>query len=211
MNRKNHWEKVYQSKKPEDVSWYQSRPGLSLELISSLSLPKDSKIIDIGGGTSSLADHLLEQGYKGISVLDISAQALRVAKNRLGEHAADITWIEGDITSFKLPEHAYDLWHDRAVFHFLTDPVDRKKYVQNLNRSLTENGSVIISTFSLKGPERCSGLDVVRYSPETLQAELGEKYCLVKSLEEYHQTPFGTRQEFVYCIFKRKAEQEKKD
>ncbi|PIQ86118.1 MAG: SAM-dependent methyltransferase [Candidatus Omnitrophica bacterium CG11_big_fil_rev_8_21_14_0_20_45_26] len=203
MNQKNHWEKVYQNKRPDEVSWYQSRPDLSLALIANLSLPQDAKIIDIGGGASTLVDHLLDEGFLGVSVLDISGRALTVAKERLGKRAAEVTWLAGDITSMKLPDRAYDLWHDRAVFHFLTRAEDRKKYIQNLNRSLKPDGTVIIATFSLKGPERCSGLNVVRYSPEALQAELGESFQLIKHLEEIHQTPFGTRQAFVYCVFKR--------
>jgi len=162
-------------------------------------------MIDVGGGASTLVDYLLDQNYKGISVLDISGQALKAAKERLGERAENVTWLEGDVTSIKLPEHFYDLWHDRAVFHFLTDPADRKKYVQTLHHSLREDGWVIISTFSLKGPERCSGLDVVRYSPETLAAELESDFHLVKSVEESHKTPFGTKQKFVYGVFKRKG------
>jgi ubiquinone/menaquinone biosynthesis C-methylase UbiE len=200
---KSHWEKVYQDKKPDEVSWYQPRPEVSLALISDLSLPKDAKIIDIGGGTSTLVDHLLDQGYRRISILDISSRALMVAKKRLGERAANIIWIEGDVTSIKLPDDSYDLWHDRAVFHFLTHSDDRKRYLENLNRSLHPNGTVIISTFSLKGPNRCSGLDVVRYSAETLQTELGADYRLITSKEESHRTPFGTQQEFIYCVFKR--------
>ena len=200
---KSHWEKVYQSKKPTEVSWFQPHLARSLEMVLRAGLDRNSEIIDVGGGASTLVDDLLNDGYKCVTVLDMSQEALNVSKQRLAGQSKNVAWIEGDITAVDLRERHYDLWHDHAVFHFLTDAVDRKKYVQNLNHSLTENGRVIISTFSLKGPERCSGLDVVRYSPETLQAELGKNYRLIKSLEECHQTPFGTKQEFVYCLFKR--------
>lgn len=203
MNRKDHWEKVYQKKSPNEVSWYKPHLNLSLDLILQFMPSEDAKIIDVGGGPSTLVDDLLAQGRTNVTILDLSGRALKASKERLRHLADKAIWIEGDITNVRLQEHFYDFWHDRAVFHFLTDPADRKRYVQNLNQALKPEGAVIISTFSLKGPERCSGLDVVRYSPETLQVELGKEYRLLKSLEETHQTPFETRQEFIYCVFKR--------
>ena len=203
MDPKQHWEKVYQTKAPNGVSWYKPHLKVSLAWISEFAAPEDSEIIDIGGGASTLVDDLLNGNYRGIRVLDISGQALKTAKERLGPRADTVTWVEGDITQIELPVRLFDVWHDRAVFHFLTKPDEREKYVLRLNQSLKPDGTVIIGAFSLKGPERCSGLDIVRYSPEALQEELGEEYGLIKTLEESHETPFGTRQEFVYCAFKR--------
>ena len=205
MNKKEHWEKVYQNKRPDEVSWYKPHLDLSLGLILQFAGSKNAKIIDVGGGASTLAGDLLAKGQVNVTVLDLSASSLNTSKKQLGNNVDKVTWIEGDITEVKLPDHVYDLWHDRAVFHFLTSPVDRKKYVQNLDQSLSPEGTVIISTFSLKGPERCSGLNVVRHSPDTLEDELGKNYHLVENVEESHQTPFGTTQEFIYCVFKRKG------
>ncbi len=198
---KNHWENVYQNKKPGEVSWFQPRLNQSLDLILQSRVNPEVFIIDVGGGASTLVDDLLDKGYTNLSVLDLSAAALEVSKKRLGSKVKEVDWIEGDITAVKLPEKHYNLWHDRAVFHFLTAPHDRKGYLENLNRSLKVGGHLILATFSLKGPERCSGLDIVRYSPETLQIELGRNYHLLNSLEESHKTPFGTTQEFIYCLF----------
>ena len=205
MSTKGHWEKVYQNKSSNEVSWYKPHLNLSLNLILNSTKSKDSKVIDIGGGASTLVDDLLNKGYASMAVLDVSREALKVSQDRLGNRANQVTWIEGDITNTKLPTHFYDLWHDRAVFHFLTKAEDRKKYVKTLNESLKPQGIVIIATFSLKGPEHCSGLDVIRYNPETLQVELGKNYHLIKSLEESHETPFGTKQEFIYCLFKKEG------
>ncbi len=201
MERKQHWEKVYGLRAVDAVSWYQKNPRKSLDMISSAC--KKGAVIDVGGGASVLADRLVELGY-AVSVLDISPRALAAAKERLGVAASSVAWIEGDINSVALPEEAYDVWHDRAVFHFLTDKADRSKYLDQLRRALKPGGSVVISTFSLAGPPKCSGLDVARYSPETLSKEFGKEFELVESKSESHLTPFETRQEFVYCRFKRR-------
>ncbi len=203
MNHKSHWENVYRTKNANQVSWFKPHLSKSLELILGTKIQKHDPIIDVGGGASTLANDLLGEGFADITVLDISSRSLEVAKKRLGKEASKIHWMTDDITVANLPKNHYSLWHDRAVFHFLTRPEDRKKYVKVMNESLKLQGTVIAATFSLKGPERCSGLDIVRYSPETLQAEFGENYRLMKGLEESHETPFGTKQEFVYCLFKR--------
>ena len=203
MDFKSHWENVYKTKTADQVSWFKPHLAKSLELILGTKRDKREPVIDVGGGASTLVDDLLGEGFMDITVLDISSESLEVSKKRLGKEAAKVNWIVGDVTTTNLPKNHYSLWHDRAVFHFLTSPEDRKKYVKTLNQSLKPKGIVTIATFSLKGPERCSGLDIVRYSPETLQAEFGESYSLMKSLEESHDTPFGTKQEFVYGVFQR--------
>jgi len=203
MNRKEHWETVYQTKSTTEVSWFQEKPAKSLELIRDTGVGHDAVIIDVGGGASTLADHLLSEGYRHITVLDISAKALESARQRLGERARDIQWVEGDITQVDLPPASCDIWHDRAVFHFLTEPEDRKRYRMVMERSLKPGGHVLLSTFASDGPVRCSGLEVVRYSVEGLRQELGDRYRLLKSLEETHKTPFETEQKFIYGHFQR--------
>ncbi len=203
--QKTHWENVYKNKKPDEVSWFQSHLSKSLELIFESKISHEAQIIDVGGGASTLVDDLLQKGFRNISVLDISGVALEISKKRLGSEAERVNWIEGDITTVQLPEYHYDLWHDRAVFHFLRKTKDQKAYFEILRKSLKPGGVVIIASFGLEGPQKCSGLDVMRYSPETLQKELGENYCLTESLKESHQTPFGTCQEFVYCSFRKIA------
>lgn len=190
MNQKDHWEKVYQSKRPEEVSWYKPNLNVSLDLILKFAASENAKIIDVGGGTSTLVDDLLAKNRTNVTVLDLSGQALKTSKERLGKLADKAIWIEGDITNVQPQEHSYDLWHDRAVFHFLARPEDRKRYMQNLNHTLKAEGVVIISTFSLKGSDRCSGLDVVKYSPETLQTELGNHYRLIRKRRRVPSNPF---------------------
>jgi len=202
MNQKDHWEEVYLNKPSTEVSWYQSHLKKSFELIVSVS-SKDSKIIDVGGGSSTLVDDLLEKGYTNLTVLDISQEALKVSKDRLGSLADKVTWIEAGITHVSFPPESFDVWHDRAVFHFLTECTDRKKYIEILKSALKPEGFLIMATFSLEGPLKCSGLDVVRYSPEILSRELGDGFSLVKNSQELHQTPFGTFQNFTYCLFRR--------
>lgn len=204
MNQKEHWEKVYQSKSPNEVSWYKPHLDLSLDLILKFAVSKDAKIIDVGGGTSTLAEDLLLRGYTNLTVLDISSEALRKSKERSSKKADEITWIEADILKFDFPQSSFDLWHDRAVFHFLTKPDERKKYIKALAGSLKPGGFLIVASFSLEGPVKCSGLDVMRYSPETLGRELGNDFLFLESINERHQTPFGTRQNFIYCIFKKR-------
>jgi ubiquinone/menaquinone biosynthesis C-methylase UbiE len=206
MNKKSHWETVYQTKSDRQVSWYREHLDNSLRMILATNVGKDAAIIDVGGGSSTLADDLLEHGFADVSVLDISAAALAKSKARLGERAAQIEWLEADITQAALPENHFDVWHDRAVFHFLTDAEDRRKYVALVMRSLKVGGHIIVASFGLNGPPKCSGLEVVRYSPETMHREFGGGFKLVKSLNETHETPFGATQEFVYCYCRKFVE-----
>lgn len=199
MNAKVHWEHIYETKSPTQVSWYQEHAQLSLQFIQKTGVGKTDHIIDVGGGASTLVDDLLTSGFQHITVLDISATALKQARERLGAHAADVGWIEADITRVDLPHQAYDVWHDRAVFHFLTLAVDRQKYIATVRQAVRTGGHVIIATFAPEGPERCSGLDVLRYSSENLQSEFGKDFGLVDSARETHHTPFGTEQKFIYC------------
>lgn len=200
MDRKQHWEQVYAQKQPTEVSWFQPRPEYSLRLIAAAGIDKSLPVIDMGGGASRLVDNLLDAGYSDVSVLDISAAALQHTRERLGERAARVDWIVADATAFE-PAKNYALWHDRAVFHFLTEPADRLAYRQRLDRGLRSGGHLIIATFALDGPEKCSNLPVQRYSPATLSAELGAGYTLVETLSEGHITPAQKEQRFVYCRF----------
>lgn len=201
MERKQHWEQVYADKKPEEVSWHQDNPGFSLDLIERTGIGMDAPIIDVGGGASRLVDALLDRGYRDITVLDIANSALEHAEARLGSRARQVEWLEADVTAFE-PVRRYDLWHDRAVFHFLTDPADRGRYREALRHGLLPGSHVIIATFAPDGPEKCSGLPVARYSPEALQAELGDAFELVASESETHLTPAGKEQKFVGCLFR---------
>jgi len=195
--RKDHWERVYKKLSPSEVGWYQAYPERSLKLINNTGAATDSRIIDVGGGTSKLSEHLLDQGYTNLTVLDISGNSINKAKSQLREKSTGITWIEADITKYSFKEQ-YDVWHDRAVFHFLTKIEDRKSYLNSLNLSLKLNGHLIIATFSLDGPPKCSGIPVVRYSPETLQNELGENFKPVETFAEEHVTPSAVPQNFIY-------------
>jgi ubiquinone/menaquinone biosynthesis C-methylase UbiE len=199
MNKKTHWENVYQTKSDQQISWYREHLDNSLQMILKTKVGKDAAIIDVGGGNSTLADDLLDNGFADISILDISAKAMEKSRERLGNRAEQIEWIEADITNILLPENYYDVWHDRAVFHFLTDATDREKYVNRVMRSLKVGGHIIVASFGENGPLKCSGLDVVRYNPETMHDEFGSKFRLISSLNETHNTPFGTTQEFIYC------------
>jgi ubiquinone/menaquinone biosynthesis C-methylase UbiE len=199
MNAKNHWEHIYETKTATQVSWYQEHAQYSLEFIQHTGIQRTDHIIDIGGGASTLVDDLLLAGFQNISVLDVSGSALQVARQRLGAKSGNVHWIEADITQVDLPEKAYDLWHDRAVFHFLTQVEDRQRYVQAVRHAVKQGGHVIVATFAPDGPERCSGLDVVRYDPESLHDEFGEGFELRESRREAHRTPFGTQQAFIYC------------
>jgi len=201
--QKSHWETVYEQKRPGEVSWYQPHLTVSLRLLANAGLRPDSRVIDVGGGASTLADDLLDQGVKDMTVLDISGHALAVSRARLGERAERVTWIETDITQAQFPSASYDLWHDRAVFHFLTRAEDRRQYLAAMRDALKPGGQAILATFALQGPPRCSGLDVVRYSAEMLQAELGDIFKLVEALDEAHHTPFRTVQQFVYTRFQK--------
>jgi ubiquinone/menaquinone biosynthesis C-methylase UbiE len=200
FDRKAHWQNVYQDKSSLDVSWYQKEPSLSLELIHSTQVARDEAIIDVGGGASVLVDHLCKERYTNLAVLDISENALASAKKRLGDLAKSVEWIESDITQFDAP-HQFSLWHDRAVFHFLTDQSDRKSYVKAIKRALRPGGHLIIAAFAIGGPEKCSGLDIVQYDADKLIAELGEDFELVEERDETHITPANKEQKFMYFRF----------
>lgn len=198
-----HWEKVYATKGPNEVSWTQEKPETSLKLIRSFGLPKATRIIDVGGGDSRLVDFLLDEGFENITVLDISAKALEKAKKRLGEKAIKVQWIASDITEF-VPTEKYDIWHDRAAFHFLTKSEDISKYQRIIDNHAS--GYLIIGTFSENGPKKCSGLDIQQYSEERMQTQLSGNFDKLNCITEDHQTPFGTTQNFIFCSFKRKPE-----
>ncbi|HEY5911538.1 MAG TPA: class I SAM-dependent methyltransferase [Verrucomicrobiae bacterium] len=204
MNAKQHWEKVYQEKDPvTDVSWFQAHPANSLELISATGIAKNEPLIDVGGGASVLVDRLLEAAFEYVTVLDISGAAIRHAQDRLGSRAKGVTWLEADATRFE-PPHQFHLWHDRAVFHFLTKAVDRRGYVRALKTAVPPGGHVILATFAPDGPVRCSGLPVVRYDAETIGAELGPEFRLLEERRESHFTPWNTEQRFRWFRFLRK-------
>jgi SAM-dependent methyltransferase len=207
MNPKAHWEQVYQRTLPHEVSWYQRHAQLSMDLIRRVCPALDTPIIDVGGGASTLVDDLLEAGYGDLTVLDLSPAALAAARNRLGVRAAMIRWIESDLLEASLPRADYGLWHDRAVFHFLTQPSDRARYLARLRKAVPPGGLVLIATFADDGPTRCSGLPAVRYAPETLQGELGASFRLVESEREEHLTPGGVRQSFIYCLWRIREEE----
>jgi SAM-dependent methyltransferase len=199
MEPKTHWEKVYGTKRPDQVSWYRPHLEQSIELIEGAGAHRDAHVIDVGGGESTLVDDLLARGYRNVCVLDISATALDVARKRLGASADKVVWICGDVTTVALPRHRYDVWHDRAVFHFLTASEDRVAYVRQVAEAVKPGGHVIVAAFGPEGPTRCSGLDVVRYDPQALHDEFGPRFKLIKHLVEEHRTPAGAIQQFVYC------------
>jgi ubiquinone/menaquinone biosynthesis C-methylase UbiE len=201
MNRKDHWEQVYQTKAPDDVSWFQMQPAISIKLIESSGVGKDGGIIDVGGGASVLVDCLLNAGYSRLALLDISAAAIEHARRRLGKQADAVEWLEADVTTFQSARQ-FGLWHDRAVFHFLTDKGDRQRYVETLKRTLTPGGQVVIASFAIDGPLKCSGLEVARYDAATLNAELGQEFQLIEQVNETHTTPWATEQKFSYFRFK---------
>lgn len=197
IETQNHWNRVYTTKATDAVSWYQARPRVSLELIAAAPLPVSAPIIDIGGGASKLVDCLLDAGHTALTMLDISGAALDAARKRLGARAGSVRWIEADVREFA-PPLRYDLWHDRAVFHFLTDPADRAAYMAALRRSLNPHAHVVIATFALDGPPRCSGLDVARYDAASLRAEFGTDFEMLESRRETHVTPAGSEQRFTW-------------
>lgn len=199
MENKTHWEQIYTTKATTQVSWYQEHAQLSFAFIQQTGVGKHGQIIDVGGGASTLVDDLLAEGYSQVTVLDISAAALRTAQQRLGPLAERVIWLEADITQADLPHHFYDIWHDRAVFHFLTQAEDRQQYVERVRQAVRPGGHVIVATFADDGPLQCSGLDVVRYNPDSLHAQFGSEFTLLHSTREAHQTPFGTTQKFIYC------------
>jgi cyclopropane fatty-acyl-phospholipid synthase-like methyltransferase len=199
MEKKEHWEKVYATKDPHEVSWTQEEPTSSLRLIQAAGLPKSASIIDIGGGDSRLVDYLLNEGYEDITVLDIAANALERAKKRLGTKAAKVTWVVSDIVDFK-PSTKYDIWHDRAVFHFLTSSEHISTYLQIVNETVSRD--LILATFSTEGPLRCSGLDVSQYNTESIAECFKESFVLGESFYEDHLTPLDTKQNFLFAHFK---------
>ena len=205
MRRKDHWEQVYSTKLIEKLGWYEPHLQTSLKWIKELSLDVGAPIIDVGGGVSTLADDLLHAGYRSITVLDISERALSTIKTRMGKLAELITWVEGDITSVDLPANHYELWHDRAVFHFLTLPEQQQEYRGNLIKALKPGGSLIIGVFALEAPPKCSGLPIQRYSPEQLEDTLGREFVLRRHQKELHITPGGVEQMYLYCLFRKKA------
>jgi 2-polyprenyl-3-methyl-5-hydroxy-6-metoxy-1,4-benzoquinol methylase len=202
MDTKTHWEKIYKTKAPNAVSWYRPHLETSLALIERAAGGAQAAIIDVGGGESTLADDLLARGFENITVLDISETAIDVCKNRMGEAAGRIQWLVADVTRTELNTSVYDIWHDRAVFHFLTEPEQRAAYVRNVARSVKRDGHVIVSTFGPEGPMKCSGLDVMRYDADSLHDQFGARFRLVESSKELHRTPFGTTQQFLYCYCK---------
>jgi SAM-dependent methyltransferase len=196
---KEHWASIYQTKSANNVSWFQPHLENSLKLILETGL-RSGRVIDVGAGASTLVDDLLKRGFE-VNVLDISAEALKISRDRLGEIGKKVKWIEADITEAKLKVHFYDIWHDRALFHFLTDPSDRKKYLEIMRSALKPSGHVIIASFDLTGPDKCSGLEIVKYSPEKMLEEVGGNFKLLKAFKEEHKTPWGSVQNFVYCHF----------
>lgn len=198
--QKNHWEKVYQTKTPDEVSWTQEKPQTSLDLINSCALGKEAKIIDIGGGDSTLVDFLLKEGYQNITVLDISAKALERAQKRLGSQAEKVTWIEADVTEFE-PKETYDIWHDRAAFHFLTQQEHIRKYLQITKENVA--GYMILGTFSINGPKKCSGLDIQQYDEPSITSLFKENFEKLSCFTEDHTTPFNTIQNFIFCHFRK--------
>jgi ubiquinone/menaquinone biosynthesis C-methylase UbiE len=199
MTSKTHWESAYDRQGSTKVSWFRPHLDLSVDLIRAAAPSPETAIIDVGGGASTLVDDLLAAQYRDITVLDISSTALAAAKSRLGASASSVTWIDGDITSMDLPAR-FQVWHDRAVFHFLTSPADRDNYVALVKRAVKTGGYVIVGTFASDGPERCSGLPVVRYDAGSLHAQFGSQFELLDSRPENHLTPAGTVQHFVYCF-----------
>jgi trans-aconitate methyltransferase len=202
FDRTAHWQAVYTTKAEDEVSWFEQHPATSLRLIKDAQPSADSVIIDIGGGASRLVDALAGEGFRSLAVLDVSAAALEAAKTRLGPTSADIEWINADVTRWQ-PARIYDIWHDRAAFHFLTEKADRDAYVERLTSAIAPGGQVIIGTFALDGPERCSGLSVQRHDAASLAEVLGAAFELADNLAEVHRTPWGAMQHFQFSRFKR--------
>lgn len=203
MTTREHWQGVYTSKAPTDVSWYAARLEESLRLIREVTSPK-ARIIDVGGGASTLVDDLLALGYDDLTVLDVSQAALDVARKRLGIRGAGVHWVATDVTTVELERDRFDLWHDRAAFHFLTSASDRQAYVDRVRRSLVAGGYVVIGTFAVTGPARCSGLDVVRYDVESLSREFGSDFTVTDRLQATHITPAGREQHFFFCRLRKR-------
>lgn len=199
MDPQAHWERIYQTRQPAELSWYRPHLETSLQLIAEAGAGRNAHIIDIGAGESTLLDDLLAQGYGNLTALDVSATALNVVKARLGPDAARVNWLCGDVRNFPLPARQYDIWHDRAVFHFFTEAEDRAAYVRQVMGAVRPGGRVFVATFGPQGPSQCSGLDVARYDPQALQREFGPGFRLLKDHIEVHRTPAGGTQQFTYC------------
>lgn len=199
MNTRSHWETIYGSKAPEAVSWYRPHLEISLDLIDRCAAGRSASIIDVGAGESTLVDDLITRGYENLTVLDVSSTAIETTKKRLGPAGERVHWVLGDITQVSLPPQSFDVWHDRAVFHFLIDPVKRQEYVRTVLNAVRPGGHVIVSTFGPDGPTKCSGLDVMRYDAEALHGQFGKQFRIAESSKELHRTPWGTEQQFVYC------------
>jgi SAM-dependent methyltransferase len=200
MQSKDHWERVYTTKAPDNVSWFQAHAELSMRLIRESCPLRDAAIIDVGGGASTLVDDLLDDGYPNVTVLDLSGAALAESRRRLGARGDTVRWMEADVTRAEFEPHSFDVWHDRAVFHFLTSEADRIAYVRQVLRAVKPGGHVIMATFGSDGPTQCSGLPVMRYAPDELHAEFGDAFTLLAHEEQLHHTPFGTDQQFIYCM-----------
>ncbi len=199
MSLHDHWEQIYTTRAPDQVSWYAPHLSPSLQLIERTAVSRTSAIIDVGGGESTLVDDLIARGFEDITVLDIAETAIDANRKRLGDAADRVHWIAADITKLDLESRRYDLWHDRAVFHFLTEPGDRSAYVRQVARAVKPAGHIIVGTFGPEGPTRCSGLEVMRYDAGSLHNEFGPRFRLLESATQLHQTPFGTVQQFLYC------------
>lgn len=204
MDQKKHWDNIYASKQPEELSWTEELPQTSLNFIHSFHLSKDAAIIDVGGGDSKLVDHLIDEGFRNITVLDISEKALIRAKKRLGARAKKVKWIVADVTEF-VPKQTYNMWHDRATFHFLTTTTQIEKYLSIAKTAA--NGYLTIGTFSDKGPKKCSGLEIKQYNEKQLEHELSRGFKKIRCITEDHKTPFNTKQNFLFCSFKRKTDE----
>jgi ubiquinone/menaquinone biosynthesis C-methylase UbiE len=205
MNRSAHWEQVYRTRRTDEVSWFQSQPARSLRFIQQVNPPPGGPVIDLGGGASSLVDALLDAGYHDVTMLDISSTALAHARARLGERSARVRWIEGDVLDADLPAAGFAVWHDRAVFHFLTTADDQARYVARVRHALRPGGHVVIATFAEDGPTRCSGLEVSRYSAPELLEVFGDTFTLITSEREEHRTPSGAIQRFTWCVLRLQA------
>jgi SAM-dependent methyltransferase len=202
-SRQAHWEKVYASKRENEVSWFQENPAPSLDLIAKTAATTASSVIDVGGGASRLVDALIENGFRAVTVLDLSDAALMAAKARLGSRAEQVQWVVADVTEWEPHGLAYDIWHDRAAFHFLTEEPDRMAYVARLIKALKPGGHAIICTFAPDGPERCSGLPVARYDAQSLRRVAGDAFELIETLRHEHRTPWGSEQHFQFSLFRR--------
>ena len=204
FERKKHWENIYKTKQPDEVSWFQSTPETSLDFFKQFKVRKTAKIIDIGGGDSFLVDHLLDLGYKDITILDISEEAINRAKQRLGEKATNVKWVVADASSFK-PTENYDFWHDRAAFHFLTEEEEISAYLETVKEYLNPSGVLVIGTFSEQGPKKCSGIEIKQYSEASMTERLQKYFEKIRCIHVDHKTPFDTIQNFVFCSFRKKS------